>query len=177
MNSFLIFIGVLAGLVLLAMIVNKINGVKAHYIDALSFEAGETKVAEDREADFHVVTLLGKAAYMSFARLRRTHAVFTDSRIVIASKVLFGSRYMITHMLYYARDNAPAAELDKISGGLYSKGYLVMRADRGAMTVEMDGKKPFIRIVPVATLSSTNIEYGRLYCDNAADILRMVQRM
>ena len=145
MNSFLIFIGVLAGLVLLAMIVNKINGVKAHYIDALSFEAGETKVAEDREADFHVVASLGKAVYMSFARLRRTHAVFTDSRIVIASKVLFGGRYMITHMLYFTRDKAPAAELDKVSGGLYSRGYLIMQTDRSTMTAESTPTATFSR--------------------------------
>ena len=172
MSSLLIFVGALAAMWLLAVIINKISGAKAHYMDQLVLMPGEIKITEDREADFHVITSLGKAAYMSFARPRRTHVVLTDCRMVIASKVLFGGRYMITHMLYFTRDKAPAVELDKVSGGLYSRGYLIMQTDRSTMTAEMDGTKPFIRIVPVATASATNIEHGRLYSENAENILR-----
>ena len=137
MSSLLIFAGALAAMLLMAVIINKISGAKAHYMDQLVLMPGEIKITEDREADFHVVTSLGKAAYMSFARPRRTHVVLTDCRMVIASKVLFGGRYMITHMLYFTRDKAPAVELDKVSGGLYSRGYLIMQTDRSTMTAEM----------------------------------------
>ena len=37
---------------------------------------------------------------MSFARLRRTHAVLTNTRIVIATRALLSRRYMITHMVH-----------------------------------------------------------------------------
>lgn len=167
MPSFLIFLLAIGGIFLVAIVVNKIKGVKAQYIDAWQRDIDEQIRFEDKAADFHPVTILGRAGIMSFARLKRTHAIVTTKRIVIAQKVFLGKRYMITHMLYLNKDVAPADELSKLSGGLYSKGYQVWLTPPDKFTVETDGKKPYLKIIPDNSSSATNIEHCRLYSDES----------
>ena len=105
---------------------------------------------------------------MSFARRRRTHAVLTNTRIVIAMRALFTKRYMITHIVHLDGDDAPPAELGRLSGGLYTTGLIVVAARPSDMTVEIDGRKPYLRIVPEPTASGAMIEHCRLYSDDPA---------
>ena len=168
MTAFLIFLGALVAIVLVALVVNRVRGGRAHYLDAWSPGAGERRLLDDARADFFVVPRLGQARRMSFARLHRSHAVLTDVRIVVATRALLSRRYMITHMVHLAGDGTGPAELGWMSGGLYSTGYTVIAARPSEMTVEDDGGKPYLRIVPEQTASGAMIEHCRLYSDDAA---------
>ena len=168
MTAFLIFLGALVAIVLVAIVVNRIRGGRAHYLDAWTPEPGERRLLDDPRADFYVVPRLGQARKMSFARLHRSHAVLTDVRIVVATRALLSRRYMITHVVHLAGDATGPAELRQMSGGLYSTGYIVIAARPSEMTVEGDGGKPYLRIVPEQTASGAMIEHCRLYSDDAA---------
>ncbi len=108
---------------------------------------------------------MGQAALMSFSRLKRTHAILTNKRLIIGQRVFFGVRHMITHMLYLDGNAAPADELNKLSAGLYSKGYQVWLTPRENFSAAMDSKKPYLKIIPDKTESTINIEHCRLYSD------------
>jgi hypothetical protein len=167
-TAFLLFLGALAAIVLVAIVVNRVRGGRAHYLDGWTPEPGERRLLDDPRADFYVVGRLGQARRMSFARFHRSHAVLTDVRIVVATRALLSRRYMITHMVHLAGDGTGPAELGQMSGGLYSTGYIVISARPSEMTVEGDGGKPYLRIVPEQTASGAMIEHCRLYSDDAA---------
>jgi len=168
MSAVLAFIAVLVAIALVAIVVNRRRGVRAHYLDAWAPGPGEHTLIEDPLADFYVIARMGQAKVMSFARLRRTHAVLTNARIVIATRALFSKRHMITHMVHLGGDEAPPPELGQLSGGLYTAGYSLVSAHPSGMTVENDGGKPYVRIVPASTASSATIDHCRLYSDDAA---------
>lgn len=171
MNSILIFVGGILALVLLALIFNKIKGVRGRYTDQLELAPGEQISREDDAADFHVVPKFGQAAIMSFGRLKRTHAIVTNRRIVIGQKPLFSKRHLITHMLYFSAEPEVETALGGLTGGLYSLGYTVLQVDRDRILSEMDGKKPYWKIPPSPTTSATNIEHARLYSEQAREAL------
>lgn len=172
-DAFLLFLGSLAAIVAVALVVNRVRGGRAHYLDTWTPEPGEHRLLDDPRADFHVVARLGQARRMSFARPHRSHAVLTDVRIVVATRALLSRRYMITHMVHLAGDGAGPgpAELERLSGGLHSTGYIVIAARPSEMTVEDDGGKGYLRIVPEQTASGAMIEHCRLYSDDAAGFL------
>jgi hypothetical protein len=175
--AFLAFLGALVAIVVVAIVVNRVRGATAHYLDAWTPEPGEDRLVEDPAADFAVVGTMGQAKKMSFARLRRTHAVMTSTRIVIATRALASRRYMITHMVHLAGDESPPEELGKLDGGLTTTGYVVIAAHPSGMTLEKDGDKRYVRIVPEPTASAKMIEHCRLYSDNAAGFLDMARSL
>jgi hypothetical protein len=172
MVALLAFIGALAAIVVGAVVVNRVRGVRAQYLDAWTPDPGEERLLEDPGADFSVVPRLGQAKVMTFARRRRTHAVLTATRLVIAQRALMSRRYMITHVLLLhagsGEDGAEAAELEHRTGGQFTRGYVVMSTTPDRITVEADGAKAYLRIVPEPTPSATNVEHCRLYSDMAA---------
>ena len=173
MTAVLAFVGALVAIVVIAVVVNRVRGARAHYLDAWTEGPGERRLIEDRAADFAVVSRMGQAKVMSFPRLRRTHAVMTTARIVVATRALASRRYMITHVVHLGGDEDPPAELGKLDGGLTTTGYVVIAARPSDLTLERDGDKQYLRIVPEPTTSSANIEHCRLYSDDAAGFLDM----
>lgn len=171
MTTLLIFVGVLAAIVAVAMVVNRARGAKAHYLDAWQPEPGERPRFEDPAADFYAVPRLGQAKVMSFARMHRTHAVLTDTRLVIGKKALMSKRYMITHVIHLDRGEAAATELAQLTGGQFTKGFITYCARPDRMSVVADGEKAYLRIVPEPTASAATIEHCRLYTDHAAEFL------
>jgi len=97
-------LGALLAIVVFAIVINRITGTKAHYLEALQLETGEAELWRDAEADFATVPRLGRAAIMSYPRLRRHTVLWTDRRIVVAQKALGTSKHMITHQIYFAPD-------------------------------------------------------------------------
>lgn len=174
--ALLAFIGALAAIVVGAVVVNRVRGVRAQYLDAWTPDPGEERLLEDPGADFSLIPRLGQARVMTFARRRRTHAVLTATRLVIAQRALMSRRYMITHVLLLhagsgdagAEAEAEAAELEHRTGGQFTRGYVVMSTSPDRITVEADGAKAYLRIVPEPTASATNVEHCRLYSDMAA---------
>lgn len=171
MFALLAFIGALVAIVLVAVAVNRKRGIRATYLDAWEPEPGERRLMEDAAADFYVVPRLGQAKKMSFARMHRSHAVLTSTRLVVATRALGSKRYMVTHMLHLGDGGDGPAELGQLSGGLLTVGYDVLAAQASAMTVERDGDKTYLRIVPEPTASGTNVEHCRLYSDDAQGFL------
>ncbi|AFM12333.1 hypothetical protein [Turneriella parva] len=171
MNEILIFLCAISAIILGAITINKIKGVKAQYLDAFTAEPGEEVLHREAGADFHMVTRLGRAQVMSFARLRRAELIVTNRRIVIGQKVMFGKRYMITHTIWLEAAANVQTELDKMTGGQYSLGYVNYLVKRSAATAEIDGKKPYVKFVPEPTASATNIEHLRVYVDAPEKLL------
>jgi hypothetical protein len=154
------------------VVVNRIRGARAHYLETWAPEGGERILAEDRAADFAVVGRLGQAKVMTFARLRRTHAVITTSRIVIAVRALASKRHMITHVILLHGDDPPSDDdLRRVDGGLTTAGYITIAARPSGMTAEQDGARRYLRIVPEPTASAAMIEHCRLYCDDPTALL------
>src|SRR5262245_1120605 len=148
MDALLVFIGALVVIVVGAVVVNRVRGVRAHYIEDWAPEPGEDRLLDDPRADFYVVPSLGQAKVMTFARRRRTPPWLPRARISIARTALLSRRHMITHVLLL-RDDAPdVAQLGRMTGGQYTTGYVVMSARPEHMTVEADGAKAYLRIVP-----------------------------
>jgi hypothetical protein len=171
MTTLLIFVGVLVAIVVVAFVVNRARGVTAHYLDAWQPEPGEQRQFEDPAADFYAVPRMGQAKVMSFARMHRTSAVLTDVRLVIGKKALMSKRYMITHVIHLDHGDAAAAELAQLTGGQFTKGFITYSARPDRMSVEADGEKAYLRIVPEPTASAATIEHCRLYSDHAAELL------
>ena len=144
------------------------RGARMHYLDAWAPEPGERRVLDDPAADVYILPRLGQAMKMSFARRRRTTAIVTDRRLVIATRLLLSRRYGITHVVLLGPAEREAAALAELGGGLFSIGYTVLSASAAGITAELDGRKPYVRIVPDPTRSATNIEHLRLYSDDAA---------
>jgi len=171
MLTVLIFIGALIAIAVGAIVVNRIKGVHAHYLESWAPMPGEQRVLDDPAADFYVIPIMGQAEIMSFARRHRTHAVLTDARLIIATKVLLSSRHMITHIVQLTDDADAQDELNLLTGGQFTKGFITYSARPNRMTVASDGRKTYLRIVPEPTASATNIEHCRLYTDRAAEFL------
>lgn len=172
MLTLLTFLGALAAMAVGAIVVNRIRGVRAHYLDAWTPAPGERRVLEDPAADFYVIPRLGQAKIMTFARRGRTHAVLTDRRIVIGTRVLLKKRWMITHMVHLAGAGTGPEELAHLTGGQFSTGFSAYSARADRMTIEDDHGKAYLHIVPEPTASSANIEHLRLYSDRAAEFAR-----
>lgn len=163
-----IVIAVVVLVVASGAVLGRRRGARMHYLDAWEPDQGERRVLDDPRADFYVVPRLGQALKMSFARRRRTTAVVTDRRLVIATRLLLSRRYGITHVVLLGPAEREAAALGELGGGLFSIGYAVLSASAAGITAELDGRKPYVRIVPDPTRSATNVEHLRLYCDDAA---------
>ncbi len=69
-TAVLAFVGALVAIVVIAVVVNRVRGARAHYLDAWTEGPGERRLIEDRAADFAVVSKMGQAKVMSFPRLR-----------------------------------------------------------------------------------------------------------
>jgi hypothetical protein len=166
-TALIAFVAALAAIVAGAVVVNRVRGAKAHYLESWTPEPGERTLAEDLGADFAVVGRTGQAKVMTFPRLRRTRVVMTDARIVIAPRALASKRHMITYVILLAGDGTPDDEdLRGLGGGLTTTGYITIAARPEGMTVEPDGSKRYLRIVPEPTASAAMIEHCRLYSDD-----------
>lgn len=102
---------------------------------------------------------------MSFARLKRAHAIFTTKRIIIGQKAFLSKKYMITHILYFDTTGHSGKELTEVTGGLYTLGYQVFSFHKEMLSIEKDGNKSYLKLIPVPTASATNIEHMRIYFD------------
>ncbi|HEY6559293.1 MAG TPA: hypothetical protein VI072_18540 [Polyangiaceae bacterium] len=75
--AFLLFLGALLAIVVFALVVNRLTGTKASYLDELKLEAGESELWRDTQADFAWVPRTGRALVTSYARMRRHSVVWT----------------------------------------------------------------------------------------------------
>jgi hypothetical protein len=175
--AFLLFLAALLGIVLFAVIVNRVTGTRASYLETLQLEASEQELWRDTEADFATVPKLGRAVVMSFPRLGRHAVVWTDRRIIVSQKVLFSAKRMITHQIVFVNGSgSPSAGAHAASreffGGFYGRGFeTVLAANRSFGRVN---EKDCIRIEPTAESGSTlNIDQILIFTDRLSELLAL----
>lgn len=163
--SAIIFIGAVLGLIAIAYTVNRIRGLRAHYVDDWRPEKGEQILFRDEHADTIIVPV-NRATFVSYARPRRGIVIVTNRRILTGTRVFLGRKRMLEYMMYPG--SAPDDYSALIDGGLFTVGYrtLVFLPD----TIERvtSGKKTFVELKPSPNeRSSINIDFIRIYTDSA----------
>ena len=169
MTDIALFAAFLLALIGGAWLFTRLRGVQAQYTETFALGADEKTLLEDLAADFHTVPALGQAAVMSFARMGRAHVLLTNRRVIIGQKVLFGKKHMITDVIHWAPKPHVRDEFDKMTGGLFTRGYTSRLSAPDKISVEMDGKKPYLRIILSDVASSSNVDHCRLYTEGAAE--------
>ena len=169
MTDIALFAAFLLALIAGAWLFTRLKGIQAQYTETFALGPEEKTLLEDLAADFYAVPALGQAAFMSFARMGRAHVLLTNRRIIIGQKVLFGKKHMVTDVIHWAPNPGVRDEFDKMSGGLFTRGYTSRLGAPDKTSVEMDGKKPYLRIILSDVASSANVDHCRLYTESAAE--------
>ena len=161
--AFLYFIAALGGITLVAVVVNRATGTRATYLDALVLNVGERELWRDAAADFATLSRLGQAALMSYPRMRRHTVIWTDRRVIVTQQVLFSSKRMLTHQLYFAsqvNDRAAPTAAAAFAGGFYGRGFTTIAC--GAKTFGKVNDKDCVRLQPSAD-SEANLNLAEVY--------------
>jgi len=173
--ALLYFLGALAGIVVIAWLVNLITGTKAAYLEALRLAPDERELWRDEAADFAALPKLGQAAVMSYPRLRRHTVLWTNRRIVVAQRPLFSAKRMLTHQLLFealpgaAPSAAEREAAGAFGGGFYGRGFsTLICAGRALGTVN---GKPCVRLQPSADSAATlNLAEAYIFSDRLAEL-------
>jgi hypothetical protein len=174
--AFVYFLVVLLGIFGFALLVNFITGTKATYLKDVRWAAGELELWRDANADFARRPRYGAALVTSFPRLRRHTIVWTNRRIVVTQRVLFGSKHMLTHQIVFESTAAPAEPDDaqaasEFSGGFYGRGFETIAATGYSFTTVND--QPCARIQPSdTTIDSLNLAEAYIFSDRLAELER-----
>ena len=164
--SLVIFLGLLLGLVALAIVVNRLRGVRAHYLDDWQPDPGERILFRDDEADTFVVPV-NRARYGAYPRLRRGTVIVTDRRILAGAKILFGGKRMLLYMIYPGA--APEGWSARLDGGAFTRGYQTLAVVPETIERVLDEARPYLVLTPApGERSSTNVDFIRIYTDRAA---------
>lgn len=177
MASFLMFLGALAGIVVFAVVTNRLTGTTASYLESHQLGPDETTLWQDGQADFAIVRRLGGAHFRSYWRWRTTTIVWTNVRVLVARKVLFRPRRMITHQVYFADaaavDPRVSAASQRFAGGFFGRGYQTVIAETA--TVDAVNGTPCIRIRPTEHSGAIgNIQEALIFSDRLPEFERVV---
>jgi hypothetical protein len=174
--AFVYFLAALVGLVLFAVVVNRLTGTKATYIEDFQLAPGERELWRDARADFARRPRLGQAVVMSYPRLRRHTVLWTNRRVVISQRVLLGKKHMLTHQIVFE----PAASADaskaasQFAGGFYGRGFETITALGHSFTQVND--KACVRITPTETSASAlNLAEAYLFSDRLTELERALE--
>jgi len=170
------FLGALLAIVAFAVVVNRLTGTKAHYVETFQLDPGEQEQWRDTSADFATRPELGQALVTSFPRLRRHTIVWTNQRVLVAQKVLFSSRRMLTHQIFFERGGegaaAPAkAAAERFAGGFYGRGFQTIQA-RDHSFGEVGGKACVVIKPSDASAAASNLAEAYLFSDHLAELRR-----
>ncbi len=169
----LYFFAALAGIVLFAVIVNRLTGTRASYLEALQLAPGERELWRDSGADFGLRPRTGSALALSFPRLRRHSVLWTDRRLVIANRVLGSDKHLITHQVVF--EAAPPADADtraaasEFAGGFYGRGFstLFVRAPR---FTRVNDKECVCLVPSEASGAALNVLEAYLFSDRLTEL-------
>jgi hypothetical protein len=173
--AFVYFLAALVGLVVFALVLNRLTGTKAAYIEDFRLAPGERELWRDAGADFARRSRLGQALVMSYPRLRRHTVVWTNQRVVVSQRVLLGSKHMLTHQVFFE----PAAGADaskaasELAGGFYGRGFETITARAKSFSKVND--KDCVRIEPTETSGSAlNLAEAYIFSDRLTELERVL---
>lgn len=169
----LYFLAALAGIVLLALLVNLLTGTKAAYLETLQLAPGERELWRDEAADFATRPSLGQAAVMSYPRLRRHTVLWTNRRILVAQKPLFSAKRLLTHQLLFEAEVGASAEgreaAAAFAGGFYGRGFTTISCTGRALGVV--NAKECVRLQPSAdSAGALNLAELYIFSDRLAEL-------
>src|SRR3954470_12411717 len=118
--SVLIFVAALLGLTAVAYSVNRIRGIRAHYVEDWQPDEGEQILLSDMEADTFIVGV-NRPLYVTYGRPRRGALIVTDRRIVAGTRTFLGRKKMLQYMIYGGAE--PGGYSGMLDGGLFTCGY------------------------------------------------------
>lgn len=168
------FFAALLGMVLVAVVINRLTGTRAIYLETLALETGETRIWEDWRADFAQRTRRGSAVATSFPRFRRHAIVWTDRRVIVAPKVLFSSKHMVSHQIVFTNgESPPGAAANEAAGeffgGFYGRGFMTVLAV--SRSFEQVGGKDCVRIQPTEdSASALNMRDALIFSDSLGEL-------
>ena len=128
MNSILIFLGFIVGIVVLGRVVALVNGTKTQFVETFALESGERVLWEDLKSDAFTLAK-ARARWTTFTPYRRSAVRVTSLRIVSGQKSAFGTRHVVQQVLYPSDRPYPERAND-ITGGFFKYGYKVLVFDR-----------------------------------------------
>jgi hypothetical protein len=144
-------------------------------LEALELAPGERELWRDEAADFATLPRLGQAAVMSYPRLRRHTVVWTNRRVVVAQKVLFSSKRMLTHQLIFDQPQTAGVSHDEreaaaaFAGGFYGRGFTTLICSTKALGV-VNGKE-CVRLEPRPdAAASLNLVEVYVFSDRVAEL-------
>ena len=167
MNPALAFVCCLGGIVLIAFVVSRITGARAHYLEAFALQPGERVLWEDLGADAYPIQKR-RALITSYVRSRKYGVRVTSLRILSGRLALFGSKHMVQHVLYPS-DRAFPNEADTLGGGLLTRGYetfVFERASQERGAGKSDGRDAYVEVtLSPSVASSMNLIKFRIYSE------------
>ena len=168
--SLIVFTGGLLGIVVLALVVNRVTGTRASYIDELRLEADENEIWRDSGADVAAVPRRGRALLMSFPRLRAHTVVWTNRRVIISRKALFSQRRMITRHLYFQHEAGAEAlaAAGQALGGFFGRGFETIIVASSEFS-RADGKSCVMIKPTEACAARFNLDEVRIFTDRMAE--------
>ena len=175
MSTPVLFVLTLAGIVVFALIVNRLTGTKTQYLDAVVLAADERELWRTTGADAFV--LAGPQPLVrSFTRLGRHELVLTTKRLLWGQRALFGKRVILQYAVLFTRDGPGAAGLDRLDGGFYGSGVITAFADPRAFAPAPGDGPEALALTPLPTTSSTTVLAWRFFVkEPAAMISAMAQ--
>jgi len=168
--SLLWFLGCLAGLVLLGLLVKKLTGAKTYLVESFPLEPGEHVLWQDDAADVHSIPTR-QAAFVSYRRARRSLVKVTNLRVVCGSKGLFGGGHIVQHVLYPSDRTIPDPAR-ALGGGLLTVGYQALVFRRSSLERHVEKAPHFIELVLDPSFdSSVNLRAYRVYSEQTASFV------
>jgi hypothetical protein len=175
MSAPVLFVLALGGIVVFALIVNRLTGTKTQYLDALVLASDERELWRSAGADAFV--LAGPQPLVrSFTRLGRHELVLTTKRLLWGQPALFGERVILQYAVLLTRDGNGAAGLDRLDGGFWGGGVITTLADPGALARAPGDGPEALELTPLPTGSSSTVLAYRFFVkDPAAMLAAMAQ--
>lgn len=175
--AFVYFLAALVGIVVFALVINRLTGTKASYLETLQLEPAERELWRDARADFATLPRLGQALVTSYPRRGRHTVVWTDRRVIVAQQVLFSKRRMLTHQIVLDAATSPDARkaATQFGGGFYGRGFATIEA--AARSFVAVNKRDCLKILPTeSSAAALNLAEAYIFSDRLAELRAAVEK-
>lgn len=109
------------------------------YLDTLQMNEGETVLFNDEKVKVELRAGTGVDV------LPGAYVRVTDSRIIIAQKVLGREKYIIKYIIHHWGDPVPEGP----GGGSFNTGYITYRTTPQKISINDEDRSPIVRIEPL----------------------------
>jgi hypothetical protein len=173
--ALLAFLGCLVGIVLVALITNRLTGTRAHYIEDLRLDPPEHVLWQEDGADVHIVPRTPQALIVSYARLRRDRLILTNKRLVCGRRTLLGRRHMILTAVFFDPTFPGAERAVRVDGGFWGGGFraiIVSSHESIALKTDAQGHHLELR----ADTGPQDVDYIRIALDEPEALYQQLRQ-